>query len=151
MRASNCAHKCRAGCPARVAPKSVRTVFNRSACGSRGSLWDRESHGATVHHTSGAACRRLGAYPDFRRTDNPLYHYIIATLNELSRYPNIINMRFDVRSEPVGCTPEVAHRCYVKTGMDVLVLETNVVSKGTEGAVRTSEQSAEAVAGKHPS
>ncbi len=31
MRASNCAHKYRAGCPARVAPKSVRTVFGQSA------------------------------------------------------------------------------------------------------------------------
>ena len=119
MRASNCAHKYRAGCPARVAPKSVRTVFNRSACGSRGSLWDREIQGATVHHTSGAACRRLGAYPDFRRTDNPLYHYIIATLNELTGYPIIVNTRFNVRCEPIMCTPKVAHRWYVKTEMDV--------------------------------
>ena len=31
MRASNCAHKYRAGCPTRVAPKSVRTVFCRGA------------------------------------------------------------------------------------------------------------------------
>ena len=128
MRASNCGHKYRAGCLACPQPVTARTVFDRSACGSRGSLWDREIEGATVHHTSGAACRRLGAYPDFRRTDNPLYHYIIAALNELTGYPIIVNTQFNVRCEPIVCTPKVAHRWYVKTGMDVLVLETYVVS-----------------------
>ena len=46
----------------------------------------------------------------------------------MTGYPIIVNTRFNVRCEPIVCTPKVAHRWYVKTGMDVLVLETYVVS-----------------------
>ena len=88
MRASNCAHKYRAGWIARVAPKSVRTVFYRSACGSRGSLWDREIEGATVHHTSGAARRRLGAYPDLSPDRQPAASLHHRRVKRAERVPN---------------------------------------------------------------
>ena len=42
-----------------------------------------------------------------------------------------MNTSFNVRGEPIVCTPEDAYRCFVGTDMDVLVLEDVVVTKDT--------------------
>jgi carbamoyltransferase len=64
-----------------------------------------------------------------RRADNPLYYDIIRAFYELTGCPVIVNTSFNVRDEPIVCTPEDAYRCFVKTEMDVLVLESHVVVK----------------------
>lgn len=77
-----------------------------------------------------------------RRTDNPLYYDIISAFNVLTGCPIIVNTSFNVRDEPIVCTPEDAYRCFMKTEMDVLVLETHVLTKRRAQALRTSAQSA---------
>jgi carbamoyltransferase len=64
-----------------------------------------------------------------RRGDNPLYYDIIRAFYELTGCPVIVNTSFNVRDEPIVCTPEDAYRCFMKTQMDVLVLESYVVVK----------------------
>jgi carbamoyltransferase len=54
---------------------------------------------------------------------NPRYHGIIAAFEELTGYGVIINTSFNVRGEPIVCSPEHAYRCFMATNMDVLVLE----------------------------
>jgi carbamoyltransferase len=41
----------------------------------------------------------------------------------------IVNTSFNVRDEPIVCTPDDAYRCFQKTAMDVLVLESSVIEK----------------------
>ena len=64
-----------------------------------------------------------------RRADNPLYYDIIHAFYELTGCPVIVNTSFNVRDEPIVCTPEDAYRCFMKTGMDALVMESYLVVK----------------------
>src|SRR6185369_6558943 len=64
-----------------------------------------------------------------RRRDNPLYYDIIQAFGERTGCPVIVNTSFNVKDEPIVCTPEDAYRCFLKTGMDVLVLESTVIEK----------------------
>ncbi len=41
----------------------------------------------------------------------------------------IVNTSFNVRGEPIVCTPEDAYRCFMRTDMDVLVLENFILEK----------------------
>ena len=64
-----------------------------------------------------------------RRTDNPLYYDIIRAFYDLTGCPVIVNTSFNVKDEPIVCTPDDAYRCFRNTGMDTLVMESFVVSK----------------------
>ena len=64
-----------------------------------------------------------------RRADNPLYYDIIRAFDALTGCPVIVNTSFNVKDEPIVCTPEDAYRCFMKTEMDVLILESHVILK----------------------
>ena len=64
-----------------------------------------------------------------RHDDNPLFHEIIAAFYDLTGCPLVVNTSFNVRDEPIVCTPEDAYRCFMKTEMDVLVIESHVIMK----------------------
>ena len=64
-----------------------------------------------------------------RRSDNPLYYDIIRAFYDLTGCPVIVNTSFNVKDEPIVCTPDDAYRCFRNTGMDVLVMESFVVTK----------------------
>ncbi len=57
-----------------------------------------------------------------RREDNPLYHDLLAEFGRLTGCPVLINTSFNVRGEPIVCTPEDAVRCFLRTNMDALVM-----------------------------
>jgi len=57
------------------------------------------------------------------------YHKLIRKFEELTACPVIINTSFNVRGEPIVCTPRDAFHCFMATNMDVLVLENYVVLK----------------------
>lgn len=63
-----------------------------------------------------------------RRT-NPKFHGLIEAFRERTGCAVLVNTSFNVRGEPIVCTPEQAYRCFMKTGMDHLVLESYLVSK----------------------
>ncbi|MBI3049321.1 MAG: carbamoyltransferase [Acidobacteria bacterium] len=86
-----------------------------------------------------------------RREDNPLYYDIIRAFDALTGCPVIVNTSFNVKDEPIVCTPEDAYHCFMKTQMDVLVLESYVIVKPAAaidgvttaaGAVRTTSAAA---------
>ncbi len=56
------------------------------------------------------------------RETNPLYHEVISRFAEKHGCPVIINTSFNVRGEPIVCTPEDAYRCFMRTNMDCLVM-----------------------------
>jgi carbamoyltransferase len=63
------------------------------------------------------------------REDSPDFHEIIAAFDALTGCPVVINTSFNVRGEPIVCTPEEAYRCFVRTGMDYLVLGSFLLCK----------------------
>ena len=64
-----------------------------------------------------------------RKEDNPIYHAMIDRFRQKTGCPVIVNTSFNVRGEPIVCTPEDAFRCFTRTNMDALVLGRFVVEK----------------------
>jgi carbamoyltransferase len=64
-----------------------------------------------------------------RRETNPLYYDIIDAFGRLTGCPLLVNTSFNVRGEPIVCSPEDSYRCFMRTEMDYLVLETFVLDK----------------------
>jgi carbamoyltransferase len=60
---------------------------------------------------------------------NPRFHRLMQAFRDLTGCPVIVNTSFNVRGEPIVCTPEDAYRCFLGTEMDALVLENAVVHK----------------------
>jgi carbamoyltransferase len=60
---------------------------------------------------------------------NPKFHAIIKEFDKLTGCGVIINTSFNVRGEPIVCTPEDAYRCFMRTEMDYLVLGSFILAK----------------------
>ena len=60
---------------------------------------------------------------------SPRYYKTIAEFEKLSGVPVVINTSFNVMGEPIVNTPEDAIRCFLGTGIDVLVLGDHIVVK----------------------
>jgi carbamoyltransferase len=63
------------------------------------------------------------------RERNPRFHRIMEAFHRMTGCPVLVNTSFNVRGEPIVCTPEDAYRCFLATEMDVLVLEDFVILK----------------------
>lgn len=63
------------------------------------------------------------------RETNPLYWEIIEAFRKRTGCPVIVNTSFNVRGEPIVCTPADSYRCFMRTEMDYLVLENFVLRK----------------------
>jgi len=66
------------------------------------------------------------------REDNPRYHRLIERFAEKTGCPVIVNTSFNVRGEPIVCTPDDAYRCFTRTDMDYLVLGSWLVDKNEQ-------------------
>ncbi len=64
--------------------------------------------------------------------DNGLYYRLIKKFGEKSGVPVVINTSFNVRGEPIVCTPEDAYHTFVHTGIDALVIGHYIVTKKPE-------------------
>jgi len=53
---------------------------------------------------------------------NPLYHALISNFKNMTGCPLIVNTSFNVRGEPIVCTPKDAFKCFMGTDLDVLAL-----------------------------
>lgn len=53
---------------------------------------------------------------------NPRFHALINAFKEKTGLPLLVNTSFNVRGEPIVCTPEDAFRCFMATGLDLLVI-----------------------------
>jgi carbamoyltransferase len=61
--------------------------------------------------------------------DKPDYHSVIAEFERLTGYGVIVNTSFNVRGEPIVCTPQDAYRCFMRSEIDMLVLEDCILDK----------------------
>ena len=63
------------------------------------------------------------------KNTNPDFYSLIEKFKEITNTSLIINTSFNVRGEPIVCSPEDAFRCFMRTDMDILVLENYVLLK----------------------
>lgn len=80
------------------------------------------------------------------RVRNPLLHALMTTFHRQTGCPVMINTSFNVRSEPIVCTPEDAYRCFMMTDMDVLVLGRNILLKSEQKQQVSDDRRAEHLA-----
>ena len=72
---------------------------------------------------------------------NPEYHALIAAFEALTGCPVLVNTSFNVRGEPIVCTPEDAYRCFMRTNIDYLVLGSFLLAKAAQrGAGREARE-----------
>ncbi|MGB5832909.1 MAG: carbamoyltransferase [Thiohalocapsa sp.] len=70
---------------------------------------------------------------------NPRYHALIKRFEEKTGCGVLINTSFNVRGEPIVCTPEDAYRCFMRTEMDYLVVGNFLLAKTDQPAVEQDE------------
>lgn len=69
-----------------------------------------------------------------RREDHPLYYDMIRAFYERTGCPVVINTSFNVRGEPIVCTPEESYTCFMRTRMDYLCLGSFLLNKEEQEA-----------------
>lgn len=65
---------------------------------------------------------------------NPRFYHLISEFEKITDCPVLINTSFNVRGEPIVCTPEDAYRCFMRTEMDYLVMENIILAKTAQPA-----------------
>jgi carbamoyltransferase len=63
---------------------------------------------------------------------NPRYYDLLKHFEKQTGCPVLVNTSFNVRGEPIVCTPEDAYRCFMRTEMDYLVLENFLLAKSEQ-------------------
>ena len=61
--------------------------------------------------------------------DNPLFYALIKKFEELTACPVVINTSFNIRGEPIVCTPTDALKCFLRTDMDYLIMGNFLIDK----------------------
>lgn len=63
---------------------------------------------------------------------NPRYYKLLKAFEAKTGCGVVVNTSFNVRGEPIVCTPADAYRCFMRTEMDVLVLENCLLEKASQ-------------------
>ena len=70
-----------------------------------------------------------GRLQTIKRDQNYLYYDLIKEFGKLSGVPILINTSFNIRGEPIVCTPSDAYRCMMGTGIDYLIMEKFLIKR----------------------
>ena len=74
------------------------------------------------------------------RDTNPDYYDLIAEFDRLTGCPVVVNTSFNVRGEPIVCSPADAYRCFMRTHIDCLVLGPFLLAKERQAAWKESDE-----------
>jgi carbamoyltransferase len=74
-----------------------------------------------------------------RREENPAYYELLAAFERLTGCAVLVNTSFNVRGEPIVCTPAEAYACFMRTEMDCLVVGDFVLLKSEQGESALAE------------
>jgi carbamoyltransferase len=70
------------------------------------------------------------------RQTNPRYHQLISAFKKKTGYGVLVNTSFNVRGEPIVCSPEDAYLCFMRTEMDYLVLGDFIFDKTSQPSLK---------------
>jgi len=88
---------------------------------------DKREKIPAVTHVDGSA-----RVQTVRHDDNPRYHALIKAFYEQTGVPVVLNTSFNIKGEPIVNTPADAVRCFLGTGIDMLVIDDVVIEKRPE-------------------
>lgn len=77
-----------------------------------------------VTHVDGS-----GRLQTIRKKQNPMYYKLIKDFGKRSGIPILVNTSFNIRGEPIVCTPYDAYRCMMGTGIDYLVIDKFLIKR----------------------
>jgi carbamoyltransferase len=121
-----------------VAPvnESIRTEPAEGGDGARGldKLKEIRSELPAITHVDYSA--RVQTVDAER---NPVYHKLITAFEKRTGCGALINTSFNVRGEPIVCTPEDAYRCFMTTNMDLLAMGNFILRKSEQPEAARSE------------
>ena len=66
---------------------------------------------------------------------NPRYHEMLTRFNDKYGCPVVVNTSFNVRGEPIVCTPRDAYLCFMRTGMDYLIMGNYLLDKTEQKSI----------------
>lgn len=98
---------------------------------------DRSTIPAVTHVDNSARVQTVD------RETNPRFYRLLQTFEAITGCPVLVNTSFNVRGEPIVCTPADAYRCFMRTGMDLLVLGGCVLDKRDQPPLDIDERGAE--------
>jgi carbamoyltransferase len=126
--------------PYMLATAYVREARRRKMTSEEEALWGIEklnvprSDIPAVTHVDYSARLQTVA-----REAHPRFHALIEAFRQETGCAVVVNTSFNVRGEPIIGTPEDACRCFMRTGMDALVLENAILLKEEQPAVEDTE------------
>lgn len=65
----------------------------------------------------------------FKKKTNPPFHALISKFKEMTGCPLVVNTSFNVRGEPIVCSPSDAFKCFMGTGLDLLAVGNYLIYK----------------------
>jgi carbamoyltransferase len=113
---------------ATVAKKHLKNTVAVDTVQNKFSLLetDRSTINAVTHVDGSARVQVV------REKDNPKFYKLLKTFELVSGLPMLINTSFNVRGEPIVCTPEDALYCFFASNIDILVLECFILEKQSQ-------------------
>ena len=73
------------------------------------------------------------------RETNPGFHAVLEAFKAKTGCAVLVNTSFNVRGEPIVCTPEDAYRCFMRTEMDYLVVENFLLAKTDQPVIEKDD------------
>jgi carbamoyltransferase len=119
-----------------VAPvhRNILHPVDDVACGFDKLYQKRSALPAITHVDNSARVQTV------HQNTNPLYHKLISAFRDRTGVPVLINTSFNVRGEPIVCSPEDAWRCFMRTNMDILVMGNYVIYKRDQEILPDTEE-----------
>ena len=74
------------------------------------------------------------------RKTNERYYALISAFKKKTGCPTIVNTSFNVRGEPIVCSPQDAYRCFMRTEMDILVMQNQILFKSEQPTSEKDEK-----------
>ncbi|XPV80800.1 MAG: carbamoyltransferase C-terminal domain-containing protein [Halarcobacter sp.] len=68
------------------------------------------------------------------KNTNKRYYHLLSKFDSLTSCPILVNTSFNVRGEPIVCSPKDSYICFMRTGIDILVLEDFILYKTEQDA-----------------
>lgn len=90
---------------------------------------DKKERIPAVVHVDGTARPQM-----VKKEINPLYYSLIKTFGDMTGESVVLNTSFNIKGEPIVCSPREAIKCFYDTGIDVLVMNNFIIEKPNIGA-----------------
>jgi carbamoyltransferase len=74
-----------------------------------------------------------------KRKDNKIFYELIKEFFRQTKCPILVNTSFNIRGEPIVCSPRDAYKCFMGTNLDVLVMESFFIDKKNNKSYKTHD------------